>query len=69
MNVEKLTTTKNESNQNDEKKNKLFSSTIISKSTIIDNTTPVGLVVSFSASDNLLIATTEADTQLSKFGN
>ncbi|CAF4980520.1 unnamed protein product [Rotaria sp. Silwood1] len=50
------------------KEKSLLTNNIVSKSTIIDNTTPIGLLASFNASNNLLIATTEADTQLSRFG-
>ncbi|CAF4216538.1 unnamed protein product, partial [Rotaria sp. Silwood2] len=69
MNVQKLTTNKTHSSRVEKKKEKgLLTNNIVSKSTIIDNTTPIGLLTSFNASNNLLIATTEADTQLSRFG-
>jgi hypothetical protein len=70
MNVQKLTATKKVSDTATFKNEKaVFTNTVVAKSTIIDNTTPVGLLVCFNTSDNLLIATTEADTQLSRFGN
>ncbi|CAF3595795.1 unnamed protein product [Rotaria sp. Silwood1] len=69
MNVQKLTTNKKHSSCTEKKKEKsLLTNNIVSKSTIIDNTTAIGLLTSFNASNNLLIATTEADTQLSRFG-
>ncbi|UJR12514.1 hypothetical protein I4U23_016689 [Adineta vaga] len=69
MSVEKVKAIKPNLNTTDTQKEKqLFTHSIVLKSTIIDNTTPVGLLMSFNTSENLLIATTEADTQLGKFG-
>lgn len=70
MNVDKVIKNKKHSKSTSDKKETNYDmNTVIPKSTIIDNTTPVGLLVSFNNSNNLLIATTEADTQLAKFGN